>query len=147
MGVRGAGARLCLACLALAGARSDARNPARAGQSEAVSTGAYHLDVALTLKRSHDNVYDAKVSVTVPDACFHAGKLRLGLPRGMMGIPEAQYLTFPFKRDEGAVCAQMLSTVSQTVSVTYNDAKPKATAYAVVNGKVAGSDTKPFPRR
>lgn len=136
----------CLVCVALAGARSDARNPARAGQGEALSTRTYHLDVALALKRSHDDVYDAKVSVTLPDGCYHAGKLRLGLPRGSMGIPEAQYLTFPFKHEEGAMCAQMVTTVSQTIRVTSNDAKPKATAYAVVNGQVAGSDTKPFPR-
>jgi hypothetical protein len=138
---------LCLICLMPFGARTETRNPALPGRSADVGTRAYSLKVALDLKRSHDDVYDAKVSVTITDSCFYVGKLRLGLPWGTVGIPEVQYLTFPFTHEEGQVCGQMARTVSQTISVPFSDAKPKATAFAVVNGEVAGSDTQPFPHK
>jgi hypothetical protein len=138
---------LCIICLAPLSLRSEARDPARNGGSTAADTKTHNLQVALALKWNHGNIYDAKVSVTITDTCYHEGKLRLGLPHGKVGLPEVQYLTFPFTRDEGHVCGDVTRTVDQTIPVPFSPAKPKATAYAVVNGKVAGSDTQSFPRK
>jgi len=107
----------------------------------------HHLDVVLELKWLHDNIYEAKVSVTITDTCYHEGDLKIGLPPGTVGIPEVLYLTYSFTHDEGKKCGQIAKIVNQTVEVPFSAGKPTVTAYAVVNGKVAGSDTKSFPRK
>jgi hypothetical protein len=107
----------------------------------------YNLKVVLDLKWIQGNDYEAKVTVTITDSCYHPGELTLGLPSGTVGIPEIEYLTFSFTHDEGKACGDITKNVEQTVRIPFSTAKPKATAYAAVNGKVAGSDTKPFPRK
>ena len=103
------------------------------------------LKVTLALKRVHDNVYDAKVSVTVTDSCYVAGNLKVGLPLGMVGIPEIEYLTFSFTH-KGGICSDIVKTVDKTIQIPFSSVKPTVTAFAVVNGKVAGQDTQPFPK-
>jgi len=106
----------------------------------------HNLKVILDLKWIKGNDYEAKVTVTITDSCYHPGQLEIGLPPGTAGIPEIEYLTFNLTHDGGKVCSDLTRDVDQTIHVPFSSAKPKATAYAVVNGKVAGSDTKPFPR-
>jgi len=103
------------------------------------------LKVVLELKWDHKDIYDAKVSVTVIDSCYVPGKLHEGLPPGEVGIPEMEYLTFPFTHKEG-ICSDIVRTIDQTIKIRFSAAKPKATAFATVNGKVVGHDTKPFPK-
>jgi hypothetical protein len=105
----------------------------------------HQLKVSLTLKWDHGNIYDAKVAVTITDSCYIEGDLKLGLPPGTAGIPEIEYLTFSFTH-KGGICSDITRTVEKTIQIPFSAAKPKATAYAVVNGKVAGQDTKPFPK-
>jgi hypothetical protein len=106
----------------------------------------HNLKVSLALKWVKGNDYEAKVSVTITDSCYHEGDLKIGLPPGTVGIPEVEYLTFNFSHDEGRACSDIVRTVEKTIQVLFSSAKPRATAYAVVNDKVAGSDTKSFPR-
>jgi hypothetical protein len=106
----------------------------------------HSLKVVLTLKWLQGNDYEAKVAVTTTDSCYHEGELKMGLPTGTMGIPEIEYITFFFTHDEGKACSDIVKTVEKKITVSFSDAKPKVTAFAAVNGKAAGSDTKPFPR-
>lgn len=108
---------------------------------------AHNLKVVLEIKWVQGNDYDAKVSVTITDSCYHPGNITIGLPPGEVGIPEVEYVTFNFTHDEGKVCSDVAKTVDKTIRVTFSSAKPKLTAFAAVNGKAAGSDTKPFPRK
>jgi hypothetical protein len=105
------------------------------------------LTVVLALSWKHNDIYDAKVSVTVLDSCYEPGKLHEGLPKGKVGIPEMEYLTFPFTHVSGRACSDIVKTIDQTIQIKFSPAKPNATAYAVVNGEVVGQDTKPFPRK
>jgi len=104
------------------------------------------LKVQLALKWAHGNIYDATVSVTVTDSCYVAGDLRVGLPPGTLGVPEIEYLTFNFTLKSGP-CSEIVKTEEKTIQISFSPAKPTVTAFAVVDGKVAGQDAKPFPKR
>ncbi|MFZ0480868.1 MAG: hypothetical protein WAL71_17135 [Terriglobales bacterium] len=104
------------------------------------------LKVVLTLAWAHDDVYHAKVSVTVIDSCYVPGNLHVGLPAGKAGIPEMEYLSFDFTH-KGGICSDIVKTIDKTIDVRFSSAKPKVTAFAIVNGTVVGQDTKPFPKR
>jgi hypothetical protein len=67
------------------------------------------------------------------------------LPNGKAGIPEMEYLTFDFTH-KGGTCSDLVKTVDQTIQIKFSSVKPNATVFAVVNGEVAGQDTKPFPK-
>lgn len=108
---------------------------------------AHNLKVVLDLKWVQGNEYDAKVSVTITDSCYHEGDIKIGLPPGEVGIPEVEYVTFSFTHDEGKACGDITKTVHKTIRVPFSASKPKLTAFATVNGKAAGSDTKEFPRK
>jgi hypothetical protein len=74
------------------------------------------------------------------------GKLHEGLPQGKVGIPEIEYLTFDFTHKEGVACSDLVKPIEETIQIKFSPAKPKATAFAVVNGEVVGQDTRPFPK-
>ena len=103
------------------------------------------LKVVLGLIWDHKDIYDATVSVTITDSCYVPGDLKVGLPPGMVGVPEVEYLTFYFTH-KGGICSDIVKTVNKTIQIPFSPAKPTATAFAVVNGKVAGQDSKPFPK-
>lgn len=103
------------------------------------------LKVSLALSWAHDNIYDANVSVTVPDSCYIEGDLKVGLPPGMVGIPEIQYLTFSFTHKSGP-CSEIIRTVKKSAQVQISLAKRSVTAFAAVDGKERGHDTKSIPR-
>lgn len=106
----------------------------------------HKLKVSLTLKWVQGNLYDAKVSVTVTDSCYVEQDLKKGLPPGTVGVPEIEYLTFSFTH-KGGICSDIVKTVDRTIQIPFSEGKPSVTAFATVNGKVAGEDTKPFPRK
>jgi len=106
----------------------------------------HKLKVVLALKWVRGNAYEAKVSVTVPDSCYIAGDLKVGLPPGMVGIPEIEYLTFDITHKSGP-CSDVVRTLEKSIEITVSTAKRSVTAFAVVGGKVAGEDTKPVPRK
>jgi hypothetical protein len=103
------------------------------------------LKVVLDLGWAHNDIYHAKVSVTVLDSCYAAGDLHLGLPSGEVGIPEMEYLTLELSH-KGEICGQIVRTIDKTIDIKFSSAKPKVTAFAVVNGEVVGKDTKQFPK-
>jgi hypothetical protein len=105
-----------------------------------------NLKVVLGLKWIKGNDYEAKVTVTVTDSCYHPGELKVGLPPGTVGLPEIEYMYFNMTHDEGKACGDITKNVEKTIHVPFSSVKPNATAYVVVNSAVAGSDTKPFPR-
>jgi hypothetical protein len=111
------------------------------------ATKTHKLRVTLALKWLKGGQYEAQVSVEIIDSCYHPGALSVGLPSGVVVLPEVEPLTFTFTRDEGKACADVVRTVDKTITATSSAGKQKVTAFAVVNGAVAGSDTKPFPRR
>jgi hypothetical protein len=116
------------------------------GKDEVMADVVDHkLKVSLALKWLHGDIYEAKVSVTVTDTCYVEGDLKVGLPTGTVGIPEIEYLTFSFTHKGGA-CGQTVRTVEKAIQIPFSTGKPNVTAFAVVNGKVAGQDTKPFPK-
>lgn len=105
------------------------------------------LKVALKLEWNHDDIFDATVSVTILDSCYKPGGLHEGLPKGRLGIPEMEYLTFDFTHtSDGKGCTEPVKPIVKTIQVRSSSAKPNCTAFAVVNGEVVGEDTKPFPR-
>jgi hypothetical protein len=108
---------------------------------------AHNLKVVLTLKWLQGNNHEANVAVTITDTCYHDGALRMGLPPGTVGLPEIEYITFFFTHDDGKACGDIVRTVEKTIKIPFSNAKPKVTAFAAVNDKAAGSDTKPFPRQ
>jgi hypothetical protein len=110
-----------------------------------VDDGEHKLNGSLALIWVHGNVYNAKVSVMITDSCYVQGGLELGLPSGTVGIPENEYLTFDFTH-KGGICGQICMTVEKTIQIPFSAGKPNVTAFAVVTGKVAGQDTKPFPK-
>ena len=106
----------------------------------------HELKVTVALKWVKGDEYEAKVSVQITDSCYHPGNLTAGLPPGTAAIPEVETLTFNFTHDEGKVCSDIVKTIEKTITVISSSGKQKVTAFAVVNGVLAGSDTKPFPR-
>jgi hypothetical protein len=106
----------------------------------------HKLKVVLALKWLRGSVYGAKVSVTVPDSCYVEGDLKVGLPPGMVGVPEIEYLTFDFTHKSGP-CSDIVRTLEKSIETTISTEKRNVTAFAVVAGKVAGEDTKPVPRK
>jgi hypothetical protein len=105
----------------------------------------YKLKVKLGLKWLEKSTYEATVTVTTTDSCFHAGELTIGLPPGEVGIPETEYLTFAFTHT-GEICSDIVRDVTKSIKITSSAGKTNVTAFATVDGKVAGQDTKPFPR-
>ena len=73
------------------------------------------LKVALVLKWKHDDIYDATVSVTILDSWFKSGELHEGLPKGQVGIPEMEYLTFDFSHTSGKACSDLVKPISKTI--------------------------------
>jgi hypothetical protein len=107
---------------------------------------AHKLEVKLALKWLHGNEYEATVSVTLIDSCYHELDLKIGLPPGTVGVPEIEYLTYSFSH-KGEICSDIVKTVKKSIQITFSTGKPTVTAFAAVNGQVAGSDSKPFPRK
>jgi len=107
----------------------------------------HKLKVNLELKWAGGDAYDATVTVTVIDSCYHEGELKVGLPPGQVAISEIQPLTFSFTHDEGKACSDLVKPVTKKIQIPHSAGKSKVTAFAVVNGKVAGEDTKEFPRK
>jgi hypothetical protein len=106
----------------------------------------HKLKIQLALKWLQGKDYEATVAVEITDSCYHEVDLKVGLPPGTAGIPEIEYLTYTFTHDSGKACSDIVKTVKKSIKIVFSDAKPRVTAYAVVNGQVAGSDTKPFPK-
>ena len=107
----------------------------------------HQLKVTLALKWVKGDEYEAKVSVQITDSCYHPGNLSTGLPPGTVVVPEVEPLTFNFTHDEGKACSDIVKTVEKTITVISSSGKQRVTAFVVVNGMLAGSDTKPFPRK
>jgi hypothetical protein len=107
-------------------------------------TKVHKLGIQLKLERTGNEV-KATASVGLPDGCYHAGDLRLGLPPGTMGIPENEYLTFTVAHDEGKICPENFQTVAKTINFNASSGKRSATAFVTVNGKVAGEATQVVP--
>ena len=106
----------------------------------------FQLKVHLGLLWLQKNDYQATVSVQITDTCYHEVDLKVGLPPGTVGVPEILYLTYTFTHDSGKLCGDVVRTVKKSIKIQFSDATPTVTAYAVVNGQVAGSDTKLFPK-
>jgi hypothetical protein len=104
------------------------------------------LDVKLELKWTGGDAYDATVTVRIVDSCYHERELKIGLPPGQVTIPEIEALTFSFTHDEGKTCSDLVKPVTKKIQILHSAGKSKVTAFAVVNGKVVGEDTKEFPR-
>jgi hypothetical protein len=106
----------------------------------------HQLKVQLSLKWLQGKDYEATVTVELLDSCYHEVDLKVGLPPGTVGVPEILYLSYTFTHDTGKVCSDLVKTVKKSIKILFSEGKPTVTAFAVVNGAVAGSDTKPFPR-
>jgi hypothetical protein len=68
------------------------------------------------------------------------------LPPHKEGTGLTEYLSFYFTH-EGDVCSQIVRDVSKSIVVKIPSVKREVTAYAVVNGHVAGEAGEPVPRK
>jgi ketopantoate hydroxymethyltransferase len=106
----------------------------------------FNLKVKLQLGWKAGDDYTATVTVTTTDSCYHAVKLRHGLPKSVVGIPEITYITYEFKRDEGKACGEIVRDVTDSIVVKKTDASREVTAYCEVNGSESGHASQGFPR-
>ena len=106
----------------------------------------HNLEVELALAWEHGDEYKATVTVTTTDSCYHAGELKVGLPPHKEGTGLTEDLSFYFTH-EGDVCGQIVREVSKSITVKIPSVKREVTAYAVVNGHVAGEAGEPVPRK
>jgi hypothetical protein len=106
----------------------------------------HNLKVILALTHEHGDEYKATVTVTTTDTCYHAGALKVGLPPHTEGTGLVEHLHFDFTH-EGSECGQIVRDVSKSIMVKIPSVKRSMTAYAVVNGKVAGEAGAPIPKK
>jgi hypothetical protein len=111
-----------------------------------MSKARHNLEVKLAVVWEHGDEYKATVTVTTTDSCYHAGELKVGLPPHKEGAPLVEYLSFYFTH-EGDLCGQIVRDVSKSIMVKIPSVKREVTAYAVVNGHVAGEAGEPVPRK
>jgi hypothetical protein len=106
----------------------------------------HNLKVKLALAWEHGDEYKATVTVTTTDTCYYAGALKVGLPPHTEGTGLVEYLSFDFTH-EGNECGQIVRDVSKSITVKIPSVKRSVTAYAVVNGHVAGQAGEPLPKK
>jgi hypothetical protein len=106
----------------------------------------HNLKVKLALVWEHGDEYKATVTVTTTDTCYHAGALKVGLPPHTEGTGLVEYLHFDFTH-EGDECGQIVRDVSKSIMVKIPSVKRSVTAYAVVNGHVAGEAGGALPKK
>ena len=111
-----------------------------------MSKAEHNLNVKLTLTWEHGDEYKATVTVTTTDTCYHAGELKVGLPPHTEGTGLIEYLSFEFTH-EGGRCGQIVRDVSKSIMVNIPSVKRSVTAYAVVNGHVAGQAGEALPKK
>jgi hypothetical protein len=102
------------------------------------------LNVQLSLNRAGADLCDAIVTVTVTDTGYRAGELRRGLPPGIEGFPDVEYLSFYF-RHENELCGEIVREVTRSQQIPVTSDKRDVVACAVVNGKLAGHASAPLP--
>ena len=100
------------------------------------------LNVRLSLDAADAGSCNAIVTVTMTDTGYRAGELRRGLPPGMEGFPDVEYLTFYF-RHEDQLCGELLCDATRSLAISISDEKRDVVACAVVNGKLAGHASAP----
>jgi hypothetical protein len=111
-----------------------------------MSKAQHNLKVKLALGWEQGDEYKATITVTTTDTCYHAGELKVGLPPHQEGTGLVEYLSFYFTH-EGDKCGQIVRDVSKSIVVKIPSVKREVTAYAVVNGHVAGQAGEPVPRK
>jgi hypothetical protein len=109
-------------------------------------TTQHNLEVELALVWEQGDEYKATVTVTATDSCYHAGELKVGLPPHQEGAGLTEYLSFYFTH-EGDECRRIVRDVSKSIMIKIPSVKREVTAYAVVNGHVAGEAGEPLPRK
>jgi hypothetical protein len=104
------------------------------------------LWVALRLRWVNKDNYKAKVSVKVTDSCYKFVSIKPSPPKGMVGIPEMQYITIEFSH-ESKECAAMLSEVVKEVSGLHSSSHQLGvTVIVLVNNEFAGTVHQDFPK-
>src|SRR5271155_3605734 len=106
----------------------------------------HQLMVKLAVAWKHGDEYEATVTVTTTDSCYHPGQLQVGLPPGTVGTGLVEYLSFYFTH-QGELCGQIVHDVKKSILLTIPSVKRGVTAYAVVNGHVAGEASEPVPKK
>lgn len=104
------------------------------------------LRVALRLGWVNKDNYKAKVSVEVTDSCYKFVSIKPKLPKGMVGVPEIQYITVELSH-EGEECAAVVSEVVKEVNGLHSAGhRLGVTAIVLVNGELAGTAHQDFPK-
>jgi hypothetical protein len=107
---------------------------------------AQHLKVSLQLAWISGTEYRAKVVTRVLDSCYKAKSIQSGLPAGMVGIPEYEYITVEFTH-EGEHCAEVVTyNIQEIDKLDVSTGKIGVTVVVLVNGEYAGSDHYKLPR-
>ena len=106
------------------------------------------MEVKLTLSWDNKDNYSAKVKTQTLDTCYVPVSIKLGLPPGMKGLFEIQYITATYSHEtKGKECGQIVRWQTQDISGIHSAGKPfGVTVFVVVDGKVVGTDHKKFPR-
>jgi hypothetical protein len=104
-----------------------------------------HLQTKLQLMWQANDEYKARITTRVSDSCYQKGPVRLGLPDGMVGIPEEAYITAEIPH-RGEECADVMQDIVQEIDGIHSSGKMGVTVFVVVNGQIAGSASQSFPR-
>ena len=106
-----------------------------------------HLKVNLQVRSISGAEYNVKVITRVTDSCYKAKSIQLGLPSGMVGIPEYDYVTVDLTH-AGDHCAEIVTDLIQDIdNIQVSEGKIGITVFVFVDGELAGSDHYRFPRR
>jgi hypothetical protein len=91
--------------------------------------------------------YGATVTTQATDTCYKAKSLRLGLPKGKVGIPEIAFITAELSH-EGEVRGDLVHDIVQKIEGIRSDGHPEGvTAFVTVNGSVVGEAHQAYPRK
>ena len=111
-----------------------------------MSKAQHNLGVELALAWERGDEYWATVTIDGDQLLLPCRRAqgRLAASQEETGLTE--YLSF-FFTDSGDECSRIVRDVSKSILVRIPSGKREATAYAVVNGHVAGEAGEPVPRK
>jgi hypothetical protein len=108
---------------------------------------ATQLKVTLKLHHIRADEYGATVTTQATDTCYKAKSIRLGLPKGKVGLPEIAFITAELSHD-GGVCGDLVHDIAQKIEGISSGGHPQGvTAFVTVNDSVAGETHQPFPQK
>ena len=105
------------------------------------------LQTELTLTLQSDSSFTLDATTHCPDSCYQSAGATVGVPSGVVLVPEALGVTLAIKR-EGEVCTDVITAVHHQVTglkLGPENGHRVVIAFVTVDGKVAGTATIAVP--